>query len=132
MTHWAQKYIGGKYVIGESDCWAFFRRLQSEQWGRQIPDVPIDIESARSIVDELERERSDLSRWSPVSEPRDGDAVLLGRGRRPIHIGTYVDIDESGGVLHALEGIGVVYTPWHRLDASGWPRHWIYRYAGNN
>ena len=62
-----------------------------------------------------------------MGQPEDGDAVLMGTGLAgPRHIGVYIGVD-GGGVLHAVEHSGVIYTPFERLAASGWTRTWVYR-----
>ena len=108
MAHWASLYIGRPWILGESDCWHTFCAIQREQYGREVVDVDVDITDAASVV------RSFAGRdghwWAQVDgPPEDGDAVLMGTGGHPRHIGVYIDVD-GGGVLHAVEHSGVVYT----------------------
>ena len=125
MTHWASLYIGRPWILGESDCWHTFCAIQREQYGREVVDVDVDITDASSVVRSFTRR--DEHGWAEVDgPPEDGDAVLMGTGSHPRHIGVYIGVD-GGGVLHAVEHSGVIYTPLERLAASGWTRTWVYR-----
>lgn len=126
--HWAIKYIGEKYVTGENDCWQFFRKIQMQEYNRFVDEIPVDVDNIRSVMHET-KSKNNLSKWKEVKSPEDGDGILLGSGKRPTHIGVCVEINGKIGVLHALKGIGVVYTPLDRLIQSGWSKKWIYRYA---
>ena len=128
MTHWAAHYIGDPWILGEHDCWGFFRRVQQEQFGRLVPIIDIDATDimavARAIQGDDERDH-----WREIDRPADGDAVLLARTRYPSHVGVWADID-GGGVLHCEQGSGVIFTPEHRLGVCGWSGVTYYRYEG--
>lgn len=56
--------------------------------------------------------------WVAMEAPREGCAVALGRSRlgRLHHCGVWVGQGfGDSGVLHALEGVGVVWTPGLRI-----------------
>jgi len=126
MEHWASHYLGRPWVAGHNDCWAFFRRVQRERFARVVPVVEVDpgdvLSVARAFRDHQERQR-----WLLVETPEEGDAVLLYRTRYPTHVGVWIDAD-GGGVLHCVEGAGVIFTPRARLAACGWPQADFYRY----
>jgi len=125
-VHWAAQYIGRQWVLGESDCWHTFCTIQREQYGRAVVPLDVDVTDAASVVRSIAGR--DEHGWEEIDgEPEDGDAVLMGTGSRPRHIGIYIGVDDGGGVLHSVEHAGVIYTPWHRLAAAGWTRTWIYR-----
>lgn len=123
MNHWAAQYIGLPWVAGERDCWSFFRQIQSAHFGRQVPAIDVDalnrLESVRAFVNHDER-----AAWDQISTPADGDAVLMARARQPSHIGVWVD----GGVLHAVQGVGVVWQRLPQLKLDGWQSVTYYRH----
>ena len=122
-AHWASKYIGMEWVAGENDCWAFFRKVQADHFGIDVPAVDVNSISRLSCMREFgingEREN-----WESVQEPREGDAVLLGIGRRPSHIGLWA----NGGVLHCLEGAGVVHQQLAAMRRHNWNNIAFYRH----
>lgn len=127
MTHWAIAYIGEPWVAGEHDCWAFFRRVQADRFGRAVPAIDVNAHSlmacARAVADNPER-----ANWLPVSSPVEGDAVLMAHSRYPSHVGLWVDVD-GGGVLHCVEGAGVIFQTIKNLKACGWGHVEFYRHA---
>jgi len=118
MTHWAASYIGRAWVTREHDCWAFFREIQRVHFGRDVPAFDVDslslLACARAMAANPERQR-----WIATSTPIEGDAVLLAHSRHPSHIGVWLDVD-GGGVLHCIEGAGVVFQSRASLAACGW------------
>lgn len=125
--HWASAYIGAPWVAGEHDCWGFVRRVQRERYGREIPPFDVDafnrLACARAVRDNPER-----SNWRQVAAPQEGDAVLLAHAKHPSHVGVWVEAD-GGGVLHCVEGDGVVFQTRKSLSACGWGRLEFYRHA---
>jgi hypothetical protein len=125
--HWAFHYIGTPWVAGSHDCWAFFRRVQLEQFGRMIPPFDMtefnSLACARAVATNPER-----GNWRPVDKPAEGDAVLLAHAHHPSHVGLWVDVD-GGGVLHCLRGDGVVFQKVKNLKSSGWGHMEYYRHV---
>ena len=115
--HWAARYVGLPWIAGERDCWAFFRAVQAEHFGRQVQ--PIDIESyqPRDIVRLFENHPERL-RWALTTEPSHGDAVLMARNEHPAHVGLW--LADIGRVLHCAEGIGVLCQDPTSLRFNGW------------
>jgi hypothetical protein len=125
-SHWAAAYIGQPWQRGTMDCWAFFRRVQADHYGRQVPacgspDSRDLLAVARALRDDPERQI-----WRQVDAPRDGDAVLMGKGRHPTHIGVWIEAD-GGGVLHSQQHSGVIFTRLPALRALGWQLIEFYR-----
>ncbi len=116
MTHWATTYIGDDWISGEHDCWGFARRVWREQFGWDVPQVPSIslLADAKALSSHPERHN-----WTGVVTPKEGDAVLMGFGHRPHHIGIWCDAD-GGGVLHAVEGSGVIFQRPTALATAGW------------
>jgi cell wall-associated NlpC family hydrolase len=125
MTHWAVQYIGEPWVARDHDCWAFARRVWREQFGRDVPAVDVDacnrIACVRAFATHEER-----THWHNVAEPQEGDAVLLSQSKHPSHVGVWIDAD-GGGVLHCVEGFGVVFQTVASMRAAGWHGMEFYR-----
>lgn len=124
--HWAAAYIGRPWVAGTHDCWAFFREVQRARFGREVPAYDVDsldlLACARAVRDNPER-----FRWLPVEVPAEGDAVLLAHSRHPSHVGVWLGVD-GGGVLHCVQGDGVVFQARRSLALCGWGRLSFYRW----
>jgi cell wall-associated NlpC family hydrolase len=110
--HWSADYIGTPWVAGLSDCWSFARRVWRQEFGWQVPAWEGDPANLRAGMMALSGDRPG---WVPVAEATEGDAVLMGRSSRPCHVGVWITPPDGAGVLHALEQVGVVYTPPARL-----------------
>ena len=112
------QYIGMPWVSGEWDCWAFFRHCQKTYYGIDVPAVDVDALDLRQVIAAMES-HEERTKWSEVTEPIDGDAVLMQRNRYPSHIGLWVDVD-GGRVLHCAQGMGVVCQTRQALALDGW------------
>jgi hypothetical protein len=126
MSHWASTYIGEEWINGLNDCWHFFRKVQKDHFGRDVPVVNIDaldsLSCARAISGHDER-----IYWVQAESPEEGDAVLMGRGKHPTHIGTWLDVD-GGSVLHSIKNAGVVRQGLAALRRDGWNNITFYRH----
>jgi len=120
-------YIGLPYLPNGRgpdayDCWGLLRHIQARHFNTPMPEVPIgDAEATRQIFET----KVNMGDWVAVDMPRHGDGVLLRGGRHP-HVGVWLDID-SGGVLHAMENIGVIFSHPRALPALGFGRIKFYR-----
>lgn len=120
-------YIGKPHKPGAEgpdayDCWHLMRHIKKEYFGVEMPIAPIGDEAACL---ELFKAKTDSGDWVNITMPEHGDCALLRGGMWP-HVGIYLAID-GGGVLHALEGHGVVWTRMSRLRALGFGRTTFYR-----
>ena len=125
MTHWALRYIGDPWVAQEHDCWAFARRVWREQFGMEVPAIDVDACNMLACVRAFSS-HPEKARWYHVDTPKEGDAVLLSQSKHPSHVGVWIDAD-GGGVLHCIEGGGVVFQTVSSLRVSGWHTLEFYR-----
>lgn len=132
MTHWASSFIGLPYETGGQgpdafDCWGFFRYVQDRHYGRELPEVGLVPASLRAQVQEFEG-NPERQHWHQVERPQEGDAVLMARRRMPVHIGVWITANGTGGVLHCMQGPGVVFMSPAGLRGAGWGRLTYYRH----
>ena len=133
MSHWAVRYIGVPWsATGQGPesyhCWAFVRHVQAAQFGRGLPAIPNPedlLAQARAFSAHPER-----TRWRRVSQPEEGDCVLLRRARYPVHVGIWVAVD-GGGVLHCAQDSGVVFQRPAALALNGWMVDGYFRSIGD-
>jgi len=121
------RYIGLPWVSGGCgpdafDCWGLLGCVQREYFGIRLPDLPADADDRRLLY----QAQVDRGTWQVVDAPFHGCGVLLRGGDRP-HVGVYLQLD-AGGVLHALEGAGVIFTERANLKRLGYPRASWYRF----
>lgn len=132
--HWAFKYIGTPWENGAQgpdayDCWSFFRHIQGEKFGIDVPVIDVDANNFRTVINNMVG-HEEHQNWRSVQEPKEGDAVLMAHMRYPSHVGVWLDVD-GGGVLHCTRGEGVVFSSKSSLKNSGWTKVEYYRHASN-
>jgi cell wall-associated NlpC family hydrolase len=121
------RYIGLPWVSGGCgpdafDCWGLLGWVQRQYFGICLPDLPVDADDRRLLYQtQIER-----GTWRLVDAPFHGCGVLLRGGDRP-HVGVYLQLD-AGGVLHAQEGVGVIFTERTNIKRVGYPRASWYRF----
>ncbi len=118
------RYIGRPYERGAQgpdsfDCGGLVRAVQMEQFGIAMPEVIApDYDDGQAVVG-LIRTQAEAQGWEPVpAPPRHGDIVIV---RRPYHVGVWLETD-GGGVLHAITGFQVIWTPEAAWRVSGFGR----------
>lgn len=121
----ANRYIGLAWRLGargpkEYDCWGLLMHCRSAYFSGGIPDVDFG-EAARGLYSHKMRS----GQWEIVPYPKHGDGVLLRDGNDP-HVGIYLDLD-GGGVLHAMERHGVVFSAMRDLNFLGYACPTFYR-----
>lgn len=121
------EYLGLPHKPGAAgpeafDCWNLLRHLQAKHFDVMMPDAPIGDEAACL---ELFKEKAESGQWTSVAIPKHGDCALLRGGRWP-HVGVFLDFD-GGGVLHAMEGRGIIWTRVAHLRSLGFGRVVYYR-----
>lgn len=114
---WAAKYIGIPWVAGESDCWAFARRVWLEVFGWHVPPVNVDAMSRLASTRAMLAPDMYVG-WQPATGPAEGAAVVMSKGRHASHVGVWTYAD-GGGVVHSVQGVGVVFTPLPAMAAMG-------------
>lgn len=106
-------YIGLPYVSrGRSaegvDCYGLVWLLFRNELGVELPDWRTDpkdlLDVARQLQEVVETEIG-VGHGEELTEPEDWAIVLVERSRAAHHMGIYL----AGGVIHALENVGVVY-----------------------
>ncbi len=117
--HWAASYIGWPYQRGAQgpeyfDCWSFFRRIQMERFGREIPILPTP-PSWREISKAFPAWSIEYG-WRETKTPHEGDAVFMARLRDPTHVGIW--IEDLKAVLHCCEGGSVLHDARHLAGAQ--------------
>lgn len=135
--HWTVPYIGLPYHPAGTgpqafNCWHFFRHVQRNTFGRELPALPVPDGLALTAVMRTFRDRANVVGWDKVDLPRrSGDAVLMGHRNHPHHIGVYVDDVGEGAVLHCVAGAGVVLPSLLHLELGGWQITGTYRHGGH-
>lgn len=134
--HWAKLYIGRRYSEFASGpdildgCWQLVRRVWRDIFGLSIPDVGVDMQSDRAIAAAFAAAGAAYGiRARRIGAPVDGCAVYLTAARWPHHVGIFADCD-GGGIVHALQDAGVVFTRRHALRFLGLRELAFYRPDG--
>ncbi len=136
MSHWANQYVGLPWENGAEgpdayNCWGLVREVQRRRFGLDLPAVDVDAADLRAIMREF-RDNAEHENWVELGhsdQRQEGDVVLLAHARRPSHVGLWVDAD-GGGVLHSVEGAGVVFSTLVSLRHNGWGNLKFYRHRG--
>jgi cell wall-associated NlpC family hydrolase len=127
----ANRYIGKPWVSGAHgsdsfDCWGLLGWVQEHYFGYVMPELPAMPDETRALY----HDQLASGAWRIVPRPIHGCGVLLRDGDRP-HVGVYLRHD-GGGVLHATEGVGVIYTPRQHLKMLGYPRATWYEFLSRD
>lgn len=101
--HWTDAFIGREYVPEEYDCVHLVVEVQKRIYGKTI-EIPVERETnfirlSKQIDQHLE------TFYEQVTEPQDGDMVLMKCRGRLNHTGVYVVINGTAYVLHNLRNI---------------------------
>lgn len=120
------RYVGLPWQSGATgphafNCWGLLQHVQREYFGVELPDLVFG-DAAR----EAYAARLHSGDWEAVAQPFHGAGVLLRGGDDP-HVGIWLDVDGSG-VLHSIEGAGVIWTVRSRLRLMGFSRTQYYRF----
>ena len=111
--HWAEQYIGQPYVTGAADCARLVTKVQTEVFNAEVPS-DVEVHRAASRLGRATQMTDLVGMYTqPVSEPLEGDIVLMLCRGRPSHVGVYCVVNNEPSVLHAMENAGMVVL--HRL-----------------
>ena len=109
---WAKNYIGKKWTQ-KQDCGYWFRRIQKEQFNREIPIIYnkpnkpfLFLRNAMKLI----KNKQVYFDWKETKKPIEGDAVILAVRTVPHHIGVVCYIDNLLYILHATESSGVILS----------------------
>lgn len=115
-------YESGSFGPESFNCWGLLYFIQTHYFKVQMPLAPIgDSEGCRTLFET----QLQSGHWAALDKPVHGCGALMRGGDSP-HVGIYLDID-AGGILHAMEGAGVIWTPLHQLRAMKFGRTKYYR-----
>jgi cell wall-associated NlpC family hydrolase len=117
---WAVKYIGKPWAAGAAgphayDCWGLVRAVYRDQLGIALPVIDVDAMSPIAVRRALDG-HEERSRWRAVTPPEPYAVALMSHGQRPHHVGVWT----GSGVLHAVEGAGVVHQSPASLAVHRW------------
>lgn len=121
MSHaWVMRYLGAPWSRGADgpdayDCWGLVRAVYRNELMIELPIVDIDSHNLLSIHRAM-RDHNERSRWVTVYPPSMYDVAIMSYGNRPHHVGLWT----GSGILHALEGSGVVHQSMHSLSIHRW------------
>ena len=82
---------------------------------RELPVVDVDATRSMAVAHAFAGHPA-LGSWEAIEAPQEGAAVLMAHNRNPNHVGLWV----GGGILHSVQGAGVIYTTPLMLRHSGW------------
>ena len=103
---WVNQYVGRQYTP-QHNCYFWMAHIQRHIFRRHVP-----LDQPENISAMLQTSRQ----WVTVPVPEEGAVAFLSRIDEPHHIGVVAE----AGVVHALEGFGVVYESFSRLRQDGW------------
>lgn len=120
MSHWSEKYIGQKWTE-DHDCYWWFREIQKNEFGVDVPVVSAGHDRSFQIASKLLTDQHTREcGWLPTAAPKEGDAVYMSKSRKfNTHIGIVFFSKGKLFIIHALRGIGVVASDEQGLKING-------------
>ena len=131
---WIDKYLGKRWTQ-EKDCGYWFRKIQKEQFGRDVPEIYNTVNKSQKILTKSMRTMQYVKRkhnklgWSETKNPKDGDAVFLATRKYIHHIGIVVFINNRLKVLHAMDQCGIVISSKANLKQNFMRIEGFYKYG---
>lgn len=122
-------YIGIPWEAGAQgpityDCMGFFKFIQKKHFNIEVDTIIAPDYENKEELSSLFSTNPERNKWNKILHPFHGCAVII---HRPMHIGTWLDID-GGGVLHCARGIGVIFTKDGSWNVSGFGRKEYFRH----
>lgn len=102
-----------------SDCWSMARTIWREQFNIDVNPIGIDPSDMRAAMSTLTNPHNRKG-WAVVEQPREGDAVLMGRNARPCHVGIWAAPDDQAAIIHSIERSGVILSRPAQLATLGY------------
>ena len=129
--HWVIPLIGKPWQAGHQgpdafDCWGLLVWVYQHRYGIELPRIAVAEGNVREQVRAFHA-HPERAHWQTIATPIEGDALLLRQSRHPIHVGIWIETEGEAGVLHALQGAGVVFQTLNSLMLSGWSVEGVYR-----
>ena len=132
--HWAADYIGKPWKVGCAgpetfDCWGLVVDVYRCLYGKRLSLIPVPENNLKALIQTF-NSHPERQHWEATLDPSEGDVALLRQSRYPIHVGLWVDVD-GGGILHCIQGAGVVFQGLNALECMGWKVEAYYTYKGD-
>ncbi|MDJ0792256.1 MAG: NlpC/P60 family protein [Acidimicrobiia bacterium] len=113
--NWLNNYVGKSYELGGRgpdavDCYGLCVMIYRDMFNIELPDWRKDFSDLRERGLHI-NDIISSGDWITLNEPVDGCFVVCKGHRLAHHIGLFF----AGGVIHAYNGIGVIYEPMHRF-----------------
>jgi hypothetical protein len=133
MTHWAFDYIGKPWEVasagpGSYDCWGLVVEIHKRFHNRDLQIISVEENNLRELIQTIDS-HPERAFWDVIHNPMEGDIALMRQSRHPIHVGIWLDVD-GGGMLHSMQGAGVIFQNLQSLTLAGWKVENYYRYKG--
>ena len=134
MTHWASDYIGKPWKTGcsgpsEFNCWGLVVDVYRRRYGKVLEIISVPENNLRALIKTVEG-HPERQCWEACLNPSEGDIALMRQSRYPTHVGLWVEVD-GGGILHCIQGTGVVFQSLQALALIGWKVETYYTYRGD-
>lgn len=118
--HWSDAYRKAEWTI-ETCCFYWFRRIQKEQFGREVKDLSLEQRrSTLTIARIMAGNILEQFGWVETGEPKEGDAVFMSEANRGHHIGVAFFLRGKLHVLHVSEACGAMVSDRLHLISNGW------------
>lgn len=133
MSQWVSELIGKPWVSGARgpdsfDCWGLLCWVYEKQFGVVLDPTGMGNPEDLLSVMRFAVKEAVSGAWTPVTQPRHGDAVGMGLGKRIHHVGVFLEFD-GGIVLHAKDRGNVVAQQRFQLASLGINTVKFYRHA---
>ena len=133
-THWAFDYIGKPWKSGgmgpkSFNCWGLVVDVYRRRYGKVLEIISVPENNLKALIYTINK-HPERQHWKTVSVPQEGDIALMRQSRYPIHVGLWVEVD-GGGILHCIQGTGVVFQSLQALALIGWKVETYYTYRGD-
>lgn len=134
MIEFVNSLINKPYRVGASgpdyyDCWGLVKKIQLELFNRELPEISQSPDKLKNLM-LFVKEHEARNQWK-VAEKNfvHGQLVEMSKTQNPFHIGVYLDFD-GGGVLHALDKIGVCFDKTQYMKLMGWRKMVFHDWIG--
>ena len=134
ITHWAADYVGKPWKSGCGgpdvfDCWGLVVDVYRRLYGRTLKLIPVPENNLKALIQTIDK-HPERRHWKTILLSEEGAVALMRQSRYPIHVGLWVEVD-GGGILHCIQGAGVVFQTLQALELIGWKVDAYYRYTGD-
>ena len=128
MRHWAAPLIGKRWRLGatgpdEFDCWGLVQHVFKIRHGFEMPYIEHQTRENFTNI----RIAAKAGGWRTVDAPPQNDDIVMMRSVSKLHCGVVVSALSGLGVLHCIDGAGVVWEKYadatQGMTAEIWRRH---------